>query len=218
MTNTILLRQLVAVCTFMVMGFVVPTVSLAMGSDKESEKVNSQADINEQSHYFWYDGDQKRSVWVNPKLVAEFNPKPETSTQLKSLYGAEDIAIQSSSYVRFWALDSETLKDAVVENHKREINSQLSPVLHDSASTSGTKKALPGNVLVQMKPEWSQAQIDTWFKEQRLIVIKPLTFAPNAFLVQSEPGLESLNTANRIYETGDVILASPNWWQEVYPQ
>ncbi len=213
-----MLHQLVIISATMVIGFVASNVSLAINSENRVEKENFHVELNEKSHYFWYDGNEKRSVWVNPKLVAEFDPKPETSTQLKLLNAVEDVATQSSSYVRFLALDSEELKGTVVENFKREANRQISPVLHDSASTSGTKKALPGNVLVQMKPEWSQQQIDTWFKQHHLIVIKPLSFAPNAFLIQTETGFESLNTANRIYETGDVILASPNWWQEMSPQ
>jgi len=66
-----------------------------------------------------------------------------------------------------------------------------------------------------MKPDWSQKEIEAWFDAHALTVIKPLTFAPNTFLIQAESGLDSLKTANRIYETGDVVLASPNWWQEV---
>ena len=27
--------------------------------------------------------------------------------------------------------------------------------------------------------------------------------------------LEALETANRLYESGDVVAAFPNWWQEV---
>jgi len=218
MMNARILHQLVVVSMMMVIGFIASNMSLAIASEKNLEREQSNTALPDQSPYFWYDGDQKRHVWVNPKLVAEFNPKTEMSTQLMTFYEAKNLPTQSSSYVQFWELDSKEMKISVLERSMEQANGQLSPVLHDSASTSGTKKALPGNVLVQMKPEWSQYQMNAWFKEHRLVVIKPLVFAPNTFLIQTGPGLESLNTANRIYETGDVILASPNWWQDVYSQ
>ena len=33
------------------------------------------------------------------------------------------------------------------------------------------------------------------------------------WLVGSEPGLPSLDLANRLYESGDFAVAAPNWWQ-----
>ncbi len=205
--NIILLRKWVFLG--IVMGLV-PQISSAMSSTAEVNK----EELTEPQHYSWYDGDEKRSVWANPKLMAEFNLQPETRVQLKSLYAAKEIDTPSP-YVRFWEIKGDISTQAVARSLKGGASSHLSPVLYDSASISGMKRALPGNVLVQMKPDWSQEQIDAWFEAHDLIVVKPLTFAPNTFLIQTGSGLDSLETANRIYETGDVVLASPNWWQEM---
>ncbi len=206
--NKILLRQCVFVS--MVIGLAVFQVSWAMSSNPD---VNAKR-LAEPAHYFWYDGDEKRSVWVNPKLMAEFKLQPETSTQLQLRYAAKEIDTPSS-FVRLWKIESDLSTKTVARSLNKDVGSQLSPVLHDSASISGAKRALPGNVLVQMRADWSMGQIESWFEMHDLIMIKPLTFAENSFLIESSSGLDSLNTANRIYETGDVVLASPDWWQEM---
>ena len=194
-----------------VLGLIVPHVSLAMSSTKGVDKRSTTTELE---HYFWYDGDEKRSVWVNPELIAEFNVQTEKNTQLS----ASDVTKKANTqavFVRFLNIGEEGVTTQRIEKGiNQNNNTRISPVLHDVASTSGVKKALPGNVLVQMKPDWSQEKINSWFEGHGLTAIKSLTFAPNTFLIQTKPGLDAIDTANRIYETGDVILSSPNWWQE----
>lgn len=188
----------------LIMGLITPHLSFAMSAttkatNNEVTKTETKAKLQ---HYFWYDGNQKRTVWANPDLVAEFNSSAQSNTE----NSAQKINIPPT-FIQFLTIETDktTLKST---------GKQRSPVLHSSASISGAKKALPGNVIVQMKPSWTAEQINTWFEKQNITAIRPLTFAPNAFLIQSNAGLESLNLANRLYETGDVVLASPNWWQE----
>lgn len=183
-----------------------PHISLAEVNNDEPAKPQ---------RYFWYDGDEKRSVWVNPKLIAEFKIQTETKVQSNSFDTKNKMNTQSS-FVRFLKTENnDASSKSLGRSLNKGTNSQLSPVLHDNSSIFGIKRALPGHVLVQMKFDWSQEKIDTWFEKHDLIVIKPLTFSTNSFLIQTRPGLGSLETANRIYETGEVILASPNWWQEM---
>ncbi len=204
--NKILLRKRFFV--IVLMGLMVSHVSFAMSSTSKANK----GELSESQRYFWYDGDEKRAVWVNPKLMAEFKIQPETSAQSRSLDTTKKINPQPL-FVRFLKTEDAS-RNAVGRSLSTDTNSQFSPVLHDGALISGIKRALPGNVLIQMKPDWSQEEIEVWLEEHNLTVIKPLTFAPNAFLIKTKLGLDSLNTANRIFETGDVVLASPNWWQE----
>ncbi len=193
----------------LVMLLITPHISFAMSSNTKANIDDKQVEEKLQQ-YTWYDGNQKRSVWVNPSLMAEFNMPTEGTTAVKSS-STSNVKTQMP-FVRFIKIktDASTLQT----ERKIQGKSQLSPVLHNVASTTGTKRALPGNVIVQMQRDWSQEKIENWFKKHNLTAIKPLTFAPNAFLIQSKAGLESLNLANKLYETGDVVLASPNWWQE----
>jgi hypothetical protein len=41
--------------------------------------------------YVWYDGDRERQVWLNPQIVAEFNPGPQGESSIKSAYAAAQI-------------------------------------------------------------------------------------------------------------------------------
>ncbi len=205
--NTILLRQWFFLST--VMGLIMPHISLAEMNNNE---------LAEPQRYFWYDGDEKRSVWVNPELMAEFKMQTETKIQSNS-FDMKNKINTSASFVGFLKTENNDASTKAFERSlNKNTNSQFSPVLHDGTPTSGIKRALPGHVLVQMKLDWSPEEINAWFEAHDLIVIKPLTFAPNAFLIQTKPGLDSLYTANRIYETGEVVLASPNWWQEMIAQ
>jgi hypothetical protein len=34
------------------------------------------------------------------------------------------------------------------------------------------------------------------------------------FLVPTRPGVEALDVANRLYETGELVACTPNWWRE----
>jgi hypothetical protein len=48
--------------------------------------------------------------------------------------------------------------------------------------------------------------------------VKKLAFGRNAFLIETEAGLEALQLANRLRRLDGVIAAAPNWWQEVEPR
>ncbi len=187
---------------------ITPHTSFAMSSNTKMNVDNKQVEEKLQQ-YAWYDGNQKRSVWVNPHIMAEFSTPTKEATIKSSTTSNVKTPMP---FVRFIEIKTDTNSLQAVKQSPEK--SQLSPVLHNVASTTGTKRALPGNVIIQMNPDWSQEKIENWFKKYNLTAIKPLTFAPNAFLIQSKAGLESLNLANKLYETGDVILASPNWWQE----
>lgn len=192
----------------LVIVLIAPHISFAMSSTTKTDTHNKQAEKTLQQ-YTWYDGNQKRSVWVNPNLMAEFNVPTKEATVKSS--STSNLTTQMP-FVRFIEIETDT--NALQTSGKSQEKTQRSPVLHNTASTTGPKRALPGNVIVQMQHNWSQEKIERWFKQYNLTAIKPLTFAPNAFLIQSKAGLESLNLANKLYETGDVVLASPNWWQE----
>ncbi|MEW6777776.1 MAG: hypothetical protein AB1405_15875, partial [Bdellovibrionota bacterium] len=51
---------------------------------------------------YWYDGGKRREVWVDPSLVAEFGPKAESETQVKSVSPGADILGKPGEFVRIW--------------------------------------------------------------------------------------------------------------------
>lgn len=76
-------------------------------------------------------------------------------------------------------------------------------------------RALPGNIIVRLDPNWSSAQVDAWLASQGLTKIGQLPMANNLLVLSAPPGLASLELANRLQESGTVISAQPDWWQQV---
>lgn len=199
-----------------------PVNNVIAASSKKALSNNSEP-LSEEQHHYWYDGDKKRSIWNNPHMIAELNPKPEQINQLKSRYAVSEVVAESSSTIRYWRFEDRAVNiNNVVKNLQIESVTKLtaspkfSPVFHDAASTGGSKRVLPGNVIVQLNVTWDIMQVEAWFMMQGVTVIRSISMAPNSFLIKSEPGIDTLEMANRLYETGDVILSTPNWLKRAY--
>ena len=54
--------------------------------------------------------------------------------------------------------------------------------------------------------------MNDWLKNQGLQRTQNRAIAPNLFVVDSAPGMASLELANRLNGMADVVSAQPNWW------
>ncbi|GAB3546630.1 hypothetical protein GCM10027343_24700 [Noviherbaspirillum agri] len=152
-------------------------------------------DKNGADTYIWYDGGKPKRVVVDRSLVAEFGSRAET--------GATPVV--KNGQVRVWRKE-----DAAVT---RAAGEKTSPVLRDGPG--GRMRALPGNIIVRLDPNWSSAQVDAWLASQGLTKIGQLPMANNLLVLSSPPGLASLELANRLQQSGMVISAQPDWWQQM---
>ncbi len=166
--------------------------------------------------YVWYDGDREQQVWLNPGVVAEFNPGPESASPLKSAYsGARIVPTKhKQAVVRLWQLDN-TAETAIRSLKASHPAGKYSAVLHDGPTSAGRMRALPGNIIVYLNPQWSQAAVNNWLSARKLEMVKKLEIGPNIYVIKTGPGLEALETANALYRSGEVTAAFPDWWQEV---
>lgn len=189
---------------------VVPTNMLAaMDSAKISEPALQQS-------YTWFDGPIERKVWLNPHLVAEFSPRPEEQSPVKLTYGNDAVTRpESVSAVRFWQLDGITPESALSSISASYPTSKLSPVFHITASTGSPKYALPGNIIVVFRSSWDSSQIEKWLQSKGLEVVKKMEGIPTLYVLKTGPGFEALETANAIYQSGEVENCMPNWWYEI---
>lgn len=169
-----------------------------------------------QQSYTWYDGDIKREVWVNPQLIAEFNPTISQKNQISAAVTGAQVVSAKMGPVRFWQVnDTINAKTAISSISKRMNSNQISAVLHDGASTLSAMRAIPGNIIIYLDPGWDQATATQWLAQKNLQVVSQRQFMPNVFVIKSIPGLESLLMANKLYESGEVVAAFPNWWKEL---
>ena len=95
---------------------------------------------------------------------------------------------------------------------------KYSAVLHDTPISTGRMRALPGNIIVYLNPQWDAAAISNWLGVHKLEIVKKLEIGPNIYLIKTGPGMEALTTANALYRSGEVKAAFPDWWQEITPR
>lgn len=166
--------------------------------------------------YVWYDGEREQRVWLNPQVVAEFNPGAQGESVMKSAAsGARILTMKhNQAAVRFWQLDN-TAETAIRSLRSSHPQGGYSAVFHDGPASSGRMRALPGNVIVFLDPQWTQAAVNNWVGKRKLEIVKKLEIGPNIYLIKTGPGLEALETANTLYRSGEVKAALPDWWQEV---
>ena len=165
--------------------------------------------------HVWYDGRQKRPVWLNPGLVAEFRGDPSQKSLLQKSYPLASVRYVRHS-VQIWELPVNRLTDKllnrlIVASPKSTV---YSPVFHDAPNKSGSMRSLPGNIIVYLNPDWNQGQITHWMATRGFKVVKNLAIRSNVYVLKTGPGMEALRVANTLYESGEVIAAFPDWWQE----
>ena len=178
--------------------------------------------------YTWYDGDRERKVWLNPQLVAEFNPGAQGERSVRSTYTAAQTipTKRGQGGVRLWKLNeagkaNETAKPndtatTAIRNLKAIYpQGRYSAILHDGPSDAGRMRALPGNIIVYLNPQWDEAAVKSWLSSHQLAIVKKLEIGPNIYVIKTGPGLEALTIANTLYRSGEVQAAFPDWWQEV---
>lgn len=152
------------------------------------------------SHYF--DGAQRRAVTLQPDLVAQFTPRSDHASAL----AAGTAALAGDSLMRI------VRRPSVVS--RTTTSSDDSPVYREGNSPAGRLMALPGGVLLKFQPDWTRERIDSWLAAQGLAVTRPLAQGDHWFFVATPPGRAALDTANRLHETGELLVALPNWWRQ----
>ena len=83
-------------------------------------------------------------------------------------------------------------------------------------SESGSEMTLPGGVILVLDPDWSTDEVDEFFASNDIKRSRAseLGWIGNGFLVETEPGLESLLLANSLATQHGVVISSPNWARE----
>ncbi len=135
---------------------------------------------------FWYDGDRKRVLQVDPEWVADFRgPKPNLERA------------------------PEQPATAAAGKSSPALSAGQSQVLRDE---TGAPRALPGGIIVRLR-DADVPDASRLFAELGLTPVRAIDPEERTWLVESPAGLESLALANRLHETGRFESATPNWWR-----
>ena len=143
------------------------------------------------AEYTWRDGDVTRRVRVQLDLVSQ----PSSQNRVSDVVVVDG---GGRSIVRKRADDTAGTGDPVFR------------------AESGQLMTLPGGVLVMLDGDWDSARIERFFSENSIAMsrVEEQIFAPNAFLVSTDPGFSSLQVANALAGQDGVIFAVPDWQTE----
>jgi len=165
----------------------------------------------------YFDGSDKRTVWLSTELVAEFAP---TETGREALLRSDPSGVevpQKQQGVRLWRVHPAQGTDALARGASTG-SARFSPVLHDGPSSSLPLRALPGGVVATFAADWKRARIDAWAVAHKLSITSEVIAGGNVFELATPPGLESLQIANQLYATGELLACTPNFWQQFSPR
>lgn len=157
------------------------------------------------THYF--DGPSVRTVQLEPRWVADIAPTTTLSTK------TTEVRVPGADTPQAQPLISLRRSSDPAPRHT-DPSRRVSPVYREGDSPAGRLMALPGGVMVQFKPDWSDAQIQRWADVQGLQLLHRLNLPGQWHLVATEAGTAALTLANQIHTSGDVVSARPNWWRQ----
>jgi hypothetical protein len=169
--------------------------------------------------YVWYDGDTRKTVWLDPAYVADFSKREEKSESapVRALSDKQKSPINALGATLYVMGSRNPGPTAVKSLSISDPAGSYSPVFRDGPRAAGSVKALPGDIVVQFRADWSEKQIEEWTKDKALPIVRKLSFSPNTYLLKHRPGLDCLLKANEIRSGGEVLQSYPDWWTNLKP-
>lgn len=162
----------------------------------------AQAGVSQAVHYF--DGAVQRTITPEPRWEALITPAaaPDAAQAREagsSAHRPAQVTLRPAGAGSARAIDPP--------------GSVRSPTWREGTSPAGRLMALPGGVIVQLPAGWSDADVRAWTESRQLQIAQRLELPGRWYLVASPPGTASLELANRLHLSGEVLSASPNWWK-----
>ena len=170
--------------------------------------------------YIWRDGERERTIWLDPKLIVEFDSSSREKSVVGRIYPqakSSNGPIERGHGLRIWRVEPVAGQDAramVKTLMAQSPGARFSPVFHDGPSPESRMRAMPGNVIVYPKHRWNAELAERWAAAHNLEIVHFLDIGPGVIVVRSAPGLAALELANDLSGDGNVLTAFPDWWQE----
>lgn len=156
----------------------------------------------------WYDGGTERTAWLRPDLVAEFHTAGGGTRTLGSQASLDELVHESGGASIWKSAGGNAIAVAAASSGAR-----LSEVFQDLPS-GGRLRALPGNVIVTLDPGLTSEEVEQWAAANGQRIVDRMRYGRNVVVLESAPGMASLELANRLRQRKEVLAAEPNWWQE----
>jgi len=203
--------------------FVIFIVFFAMYPVAKAQEKADKVDmaLDQSGTYLWYKGDRPMEVYLALDEVAIFQDSSRKLTAAEIETMLQDNSPQAritkaNDFVIYLTIPSEGNKTRLTEKlslFKEELGSRAgSPVFYPGPrKNSESRMALTGEIIIHFASDWDKKTITSWANVRGLTIIKNFSFSPQTYLISGPEGLESLNLANEIYLSGEVVYAYPNW-------
>jgi hypothetical protein len=177
-------------------------------------------EIDELKEYTWFNGDREEHVFaaldevaifprnvsetvnIKEKLVRSFDPQADLIKDYESV-----ILIRLPNRLDIAAIENK------MAGFQNTTGNSANFVFYRGPKKDQAPMTLTGEIIVHFRQDWNETKIAKWTRGMGLEMVKSFPFSPNTYLFKAGPGLRSLEMANQIYLSGQVIYAYPNWWK-----
>ena len=186
------------------------------GAESESAAAESQAQAHQQAaqpeSQSAPDPEQEA-----PRTDNEAREDGDSSTQTTYTWRDGEHSRTVTYQAELTVVTSREGESEIVQRQAASAQSDGPPVFR---SDTGELMTLPGGVLLVLNPDSDQSRIDQFFAVNGISRgrVHEQTFTTNAFFIDTEPGLPSLNLAIQLAGQEGVVIASPNWEREATSQ
>lgn len=162
------------------------------------------------------DGSAVHRLWLDPELIAELDPADAVmSALLAESPGAEQLAAPSNR-MRLWRCDGGELASSLLHRlRERNPDARFAEMLHFGGGPDAPRTFFPGGVVVQVDPALEPSEARDFLITEGLEVRRELVISRNFFVIDSRPGLEALELADRLRPRARFLSATPVQWTEV---
>lgn len=164
----------------------------------------------------WNDGKRNEKIFASLDEVAIFR-NGKNAEELAKSFDPDATIVKDYEYLVIIhlpkSMKSKDLDDKIVKYNKDTGNRADFVFYKKGKKEEQSKMVLTGEIIVHFKQDWDENRIKDWTKSKNIEIIKKFSFSPNTYLIEVDQGLKSLDVANQIYSSGDVIYSYPNWWK-----
>ena len=138
------------------------------------------------------------SAWAGPMLT-----KAQAAKQL------------GESYTWYDGKEKRTIWLDTTTAQTRSARESGKPVFRDHAHAGGRSRVPTGKMVVTFKPEWTHEQISEWAEEKGFTIAEKASWGTNVYVLKAANGMEALTKSKDLFESGEVLEASPDWQMQV---
>ena len=149
--------------------------------------------------FTWVENGVERKIYLNPTKYVVF-PNSEKK-------GGKNLKVGQVPYMIDVTLEGSS------KFLKSKGNTKVLPVFSDNPSGVGSYRSLPGGIFVRFSQDKTPEEIDDWYERRKLKYIKKLDIGKKAiWLIETLPGIKTLETMNLIKNDSEIEFMTPNWW------